>query len=172
MKIDCTDPFCVFRFLQSVYTNYLDHVKKNDGKLVTKILDIGRAWKGGSAAEYKQHLIDIQALMAKVPQQLSGTCEVINLIIENLVEDPKLEAAHTVIRTRYNDDPAKVTFPYVERETVLVFVCSYLYTQVLGPVVTLDQMIYTVVYTYVYQYILGPFKHGIHYYRVVYGSAS
>ena len=94
-------------------------MKKNNGKLVTKILDMSRAWKGGSAAEYKQHLIDIQALMAKVPQQLSSTCDhnlVINLIIENLVEDPKLEAAHTVIRSRYNDDPAKVTFAYIERE--------------------------------------------------------
>jgi hypothetical protein len=53
MKIDRTDPFFVFRFLQSVYTNYLDHVKKNNGKLVTKILDMSRAWKGGSSAEYK-----------------------------------------------------------------------------------------------------------------------
>ncbi len=54
-------------------------------------------------AEYKQHLIDIQVLMAKVPQQLSclsSTCDhylVIDIIIENLVEDPKLEAAHTVM---------------------------------------------------------------------------
>ncbi len=38
MKIDCTDPFFVFRFLQSIYTNYLDHVKKNNGNLVTEIL--------------------------------------------------------------------------------------------------------------------------------------
>ena len=54
-------------------------------------------------AEYKQHLIDIQVLMAKVPQQLSclsSTCDhylAIDLIIENLVEDPKLEPAHTVM---------------------------------------------------------------------------
>ena len=27
MKIDRTDPYFVFRFLQSIYTNYLDHVK-------------------------------------------------------------------------------------------------------------------------------------------------
>jgi hypothetical protein len=61
MKIDHTDPYFVFRFLQSVYTNYLDHVKKNNGNLVTKILDKSRAWKGGSAAEYKQHLNDTQS---------------------------------------------------------------------------------------------------------------
>ncbi len=67
MKIDRTDPFFVFCFLQSIYTNYLDHVKKNNGILVTKILDMSRAWKGDCAAEYKQHrrLVDIQALMAK-----------------------------------------------------------------------------------------------------------
>jgi hypothetical protein len=111
-EIDHTDPFFVFRFLQSVYTNYLAHVKKNNGKLVTKILDMSRAWKGGSSAEYKQHLVDIQALMAKVPQQLCNTYDdnlVINLIIENLAEYPKLEAVHTVIRSNQNDDPAKVT---------------------------------------------------------------
>ena len=32
-----------------------------------------------------------------------------------MVKDPKLEAAHTVIRSN-NDDPAKVTFAYIERE--------------------------------------------------------
>ncbi len=92
MKIDRTDPFFVFRFLQSIYTNYLDHLKKNNGNLVTKILDKSRAWKGGSTAEYKQHLVDIQALMAKIPQQLRSTFDenlVINLIISNLFEDPR-----------------------------------------------------------------------------------
>ena len=79
-------------------------------------LTLGR---GGSAAEYKQHLVDIQALMAKDPQHLSSTCDhnlVINLIIENLADDPKLESAHTDIRSKYNDDPAKVTFAYIECE--------------------------------------------------------
>ncbi len=93
MKIDRTDPYFVFRFLQSIYTNYLDHVKKNNGNLVSKILDKSRAWKGGSAAEQKQHMNDIQSLMSKIPQQLRSTCDenlVINLIISNLIEDPKL----------------------------------------------------------------------------------
>jgi hypothetical protein len=89
-------------------------VKENDGKLVTKIFDMSRGLsclkfvgKGVvqqiRGAEYKQHLIDIQVLMAKVPQQLRclrSTCDhylVIDLIIENLVEDSKLEAAHTVM---------------------------------------------------------------------------
>ncbi len=65
MKIDRTDPFIVFCFLQSIYSNSLDHVKKNNGNLVTKILDKSRAWKGGGAAEYKPHLVDVQDLMAK-----------------------------------------------------------------------------------------------------------
>jgi hypothetical protein len=101
----------------------LDHVKKKNGNLVTKILDKSRAWKGGSAAEYKQHLNDIQSLMSKIPQQLRSTCDenlVINLIISNLIEDPKLEAVHTVIRSRYNDDSAKVTFAYIEREVTSI----------------------------------------------------
>ena len=123
MKIDHTDPYFVFRILQSIYTNYLDHVKKNNGNLVTKILDKSRAWKGGNAAEYKQHLNDIQSLMSKIPQQLRSTCDenlVINLIISNLIEDPKLQAVHTVIRSRYNDDSAKVTFAYIECEVTSI----------------------------------------------------
>ena len=75
MKIDRTDPYFVFRFLQSVYTNYLDHVKKNNGNLETKILDKSSAWKTGSAAENKQHLNDIQSLMSKILQQLRSTCD-------------------------------------------------------------------------------------------------
>ncbi len=57
--------------------------------------------------------------MAKLPQHLSSTCDhnlVINLGVENLADDPKLEAAHTVIRSKYNDDPATVTFAYIECE--------------------------------------------------------
>ncbi len=83
--------------------------------LVTKLFDKYRAWKGGSAAEYKQHLNDIQSLMSKIRQQLRSTCNenlVINLIISYLIGDPKLEAVHTVIHSRYNDDSAKVKFAY------------------------------------------------------------
>ncbi len=67
MKNDSTDPYFVFRFLQSIYTNYLDHFKKNNGNLAIKILGKSRAWKGFSAAEYKQHLNDIQSLMSNIP---------------------------------------------------------------------------------------------------------
>ncbi len=123
MKIDCTDPFFVFCFLQSIYTNYLHHVKKNNGTLGTKILDKSRAWKWGSAADFKQHLVDIQALMAKTSHQLRSNCDenlVINLMISNLIEDSKLEAVHMVIRSRHNDAPAKVTFAYIEREVTSI----------------------------------------------------
>ena len=63
--------------------------------------------------------------MSKIPQQLRSTCDenlVINLpvIISNLIEDPTLEAVHTVIRSRYNDDAAKVTFAYIEREVTSI----------------------------------------------------
>jgi hypothetical protein len=84
MKIDRTDPFFVFRFLQSNYTNCLDHVKKNNGNLVPKIIDKSRAWKGGSAAEYKQHLVDIQALKTKIHQQLRSTCDE-NLVVKLII---------------------------------------------------------------------------------------
>jgi hypothetical protein len=40
----------------------------------------------------------------------------LKLIIENLVEDPKLKAIHTVINLRHNGDSAYVTFAYNELE--------------------------------------------------------
>jgi hypothetical protein len=43
LNIDNTDPFFVTRFLQSVYTNYLKHVKQNNSDIVTDILDKSRA---------------------------------------------------------------------------------------------------------------------------------
>ena len=36
-EVDCMDPFCVFRFLQKVNTNYLNWVKKNPAKLTKTI---------------------------------------------------------------------------------------------------------------------------------------
>ena len=38
MKVDRTDPSFIFCFLQSVNTNYLNHMQKKNGKLVTKII--------------------------------------------------------------------------------------------------------------------------------------
>ncbi len=67
MKVDRTDPFFVYRFLQSVYTNYYtiysNRVQERNKNLVAKIPGTRRAWKGGSAAEYKQHLVDVQAFL-------------------------------------------------------------------------------------------------------------
>jgi hypothetical protein len=123
LSIDRTDPFFVIRFLQSVYTNYLNHVKLNNSGIVTGILDKSRAWKGGSAAEFKQHLGDIQAMMARLPPSLRSTCDqslIINMIISNLKDDSNLDALHTVIRSKYNDCPASVTFAYIEREVTSI----------------------------------------------------
>ena len=35
---------------------------------------------------------------------------------------PKFEAANTVIRLRYDDDPSKVTFVYIKRETSSILI--------------------------------------------------
>jgi hypothetical protein len=128
LSIDCTDPFFVIRFLRSVYTNYLNHVKLNNSGIVTGILDKSRAWKGGSAAEFKQHLGDIQAMMARLPPSLRSTCDqnlIINMIISNLKDDSNLDALHTVIRSKYNDCPASVTFAYIEREVTSILKDKY-----------------------------------------------
>ncbi len=108
LNIDHTDPFFVIRFLQSVYTHYLNHVKLNHYGIVTGILDKSRARKGESAAEFKQHLGDIQAMMARLPPSLCSTCNqnlIINMVISNMKDDPNLDALHTVC-SKYNDSPA------------------------------------------------------------------
>ncbi len=105
LNIDHTDPFCVTRFLQSVYTNYLKHVKQNNSDIVTDILDKSRSWKGRSAQEYKQHLSIIQTMIAKLLPSLRGTCDqnlIINMATSNLKDSSKLEALHTIIRLKYN----------------------------------------------------------------------
>ena len=123
LTIDRTDPFFVIRFLQSIYTNYLDYVNKNSGNLITEILDKCRSWNGGDAADYKQHLGDIQVMIAKLPSELRSTCDqklIINLVISNLMSDSDLKAVHTVLRMEYNKDPAKMTFAYIEREVTSI----------------------------------------------------
>jgi hypothetical protein len=40
--------------------------------------------------------------------------------LKNLAEDAKLKTSHTVIRLRYNDDAAKVTFAYIELESTSI----------------------------------------------------
>jgi hypothetical protein len=113
MRIDRTDPIFVFRLPSSVYTNCSDHAKKNNGRLLSTRVALGR----GVAADQSTSC-RYPALMAKVPQQLSSNCDhnmVIYSIIGNLVEDSKLESAHIHIHSRYHDNLAKVTFAYIER---------------------------------------------------------
>jgi hypothetical protein len=105
LTIDCTDPFFVIRFLQSIYTNYLDYVNKNSGNLITEILDKCRPWNGGDAVDYKQHLGDIQVMVAKLSSERRSICDqklIINLVISNLMSDSDLKAVHTVLRMEHN----------------------------------------------------------------------
>jgi hypothetical protein len=86
LNIDNTDPFFVIRFLQSVCTNYLNHVQQNNSDIVKDTLDKVVPEKGGSAQEYKQRLSDIQTMMAKLPPSLQGTCDqnlTINMVTSN-----------------------------------------------------------------------------------------
>ena len=55
----------------------------------------------GSAAEFKQHLGDIQAMMARFPPSFAALL-------------------HTVIRSKYNHGPASVTFACIEREVTSI----------------------------------------------------
>jgi hypothetical protein len=82
-------------------------VKLNNSDVVTEILDQSRSWKGGSAVEYKQHLSSIQSMMAKLPPGLRNTCDrnlIINMVISNLKDDPRLNALQTVIHSKYNEN--------------------------------------------------------------------
>jgi hypothetical protein len=125
LNIDRTDPFFVIRFLHSVYTNYLNHVNLKHSGIVTEIPDKSRAWKGGSAEEFKQHLGDIQAMMARLPPLLRSTWDrnlIMNMVtsISNLKDDPNLDALHTVICSKHNENTASVRFACIKLMIQLV----------------------------------------------------
>jgi hypothetical protein len=61
----------------------------------------------------------MQAMMAKLQPSLHGTCDqnlIKNMVISILKDDSKLDALHTIIRSKYNNSPASVTLAYIERE--------------------------------------------------------
>jgi hypothetical protein len=63
-EIDCLDPFCVFRFLQSVYSNYLTFVAKNSSTFKGTTFKEAQQWKGGSADDFTKYIHKIRKLMS------------------------------------------------------------------------------------------------------------
>ena len=42
------------------------------------------------------------------------------MVISNLKDDPHLNALHTVIRSKYNENQASISFAYIEREVTSI----------------------------------------------------
>ena len=59
-EIDYADIYAVIRFLQKIYTNWLQYSRQNSSKASLSIIDYARNWDGRSAEEFSQHLRTIQ----------------------------------------------------------------------------------------------------------------
>ena len=87
-ELDRLDPFCLFRFLQKMNTNYLNWVKKNSTKLAGSIINEAQnGWKGGNAAEFTRHTRNIRKMMVDLPPSIRMSLSerlIIDMIITSL----------------------------------------------------------------------------------------
>ena len=123
LNMDSNDPYRVIRFLQTVYTNYLKYVELNQSTILATVMDKCREWKGGSAQQFKAHTQQIQKLIAELPQPLRRSFDsqlAINFLVESLGKDTNIQALHTIIRTKFMENRASVTFSYIEQMVTAV----------------------------------------------------
>ena len=103
--IDRTDPFCTIRFLQHIYTKYLEYVAAHSADITTNILDRARSWTGGGEDEFRKHIRQLQKLRVELPPQLSPTVTektLVDLVIASLRKDSNLESTHAILRFDYS----------------------------------------------------------------------
>ena len=123
-EIDRLDPFCLFRFLQKMNTNYLNWVKKNSAKLTGSIINEAQnGWKGGNAAEFTRHMRNIRKMMVDLPPSIRMSLSerlIIDMIITSLSQHEDLKAIHTIIRSKHSEQPDSVTMQFIEEQVTAV----------------------------------------------------
>jgi len=104
LNIDRTDPFCTIRFLQRIYTKYLEYASMNSAEFTTSILDRARSWTGGNADEFTQLTLELQKLLSELPDSLRATVNeklLVDMVIASLKKDSNLNAMHAILRSEF-----------------------------------------------------------------------
>jgi hypothetical protein len=68
-EINYTDIYATIRFLQKIYTNWLQFSRQDVSKPSLDIIDFARTWEGTSAADFSQHLRTIQRMKNELPPE-------------------------------------------------------------------------------------------------------
>jgi hypothetical protein len=51
-QIEYTDTYALIRFLEKVYTNYLEFSRQDSAEWALKVIDFARTWHGESAVDF------------------------------------------------------------------------------------------------------------------------
>jgi hypothetical protein len=70
-QIDYSDIYAVFRFLQKIYTNWLEFSRQNVSKPSLDMIDFARTWGGTSVADFSKHLCTVRFLRIPFKQAFS-----------------------------------------------------------------------------------------------------
>ena len=122
-EIDYTDIYCSIRFLQKIYTNWLQYSRQKSSESSLKLIDYAREWKGGSADEFSRHLRTIQKLKNELPPAAKGTINdhmLHDLVITSLKSHSDLSAIHTLLRVKFVEKPQEITFSHIESQVNMI----------------------------------------------------
>jgi hypothetical protein len=122
-EIDYADIYAVIRFLQKIYTNWLQYSRQNSSKASLSIIDYARNWDGRSAEEFSQHLRTIQRKRSELTSEVKLAINdhmIHDLIISSLKSHPDLSGIHTLLRAKFSDKPQDVTISYIESQVNMI----------------------------------------------------
>ena len=71
-EIKYTDTYGPIRFLQKIYTNWIQYSRQESSESSLTLIDYVREWKGGNAEEFSKHLRTIQKMKNELPPSDKG----------------------------------------------------------------------------------------------------
>ena len=122
-EIDYTDIYGSIRFLQKIYTNWLQYSRQKSSESSLKLIDYAREWKGGNADEFSRHLRTIQKMKNELPPAAKGTINdhmLHDLVITSLKSHSDLSAIHTLLRVKFVEKPQEITFSHIESQVNMI----------------------------------------------------
>jgi hypothetical protein len=124
-EIECANIYAVIRFLQKIYTNWLQYSRQNSSKASLSVIDYAQNWDGKSAEEVLQHLRSIQRMRSECTSEVKLAINdhmIHDLIISSLKSQFILffSGIHTLLHAKLRHNPQDVTISFIENQVNMI----------------------------------------------------
>ena len=121
LDVDRNDPFCGVRLLHSLISNWRKYAIEHSDVYINALTTKCQSWTGGSASEFRNWIFEIQKMLKNLPPGVHYPMDqAINLTMSAFKKDKNLTHLFTLVKLRYCQNKADVTFKYLEESALIV----------------------------------------------------